>query len=72
MEDRVESIREKYKAFKKEEESILALKDETKLLLEEAIKKGRQKIIEELEDILIDLEFSIEDNKCKYHRNSSI
>ena len=72
MEDRVESIREKYKAFRKGEESVLALKDETQLLLEEAIKKGRQKIIEELEDILIDLEFSIEDNKCKCHRNSSI
>jgi hypothetical protein len=72
MKDRVEGIREKYKAFRKGEESVLALKDETQLLLEEARKKGRRKVVEELEDILIDLKFSIEDNKCKCHRNSSI
>ncbi|UCE96738.1 MAG: hypothetical protein JSV51_03870 [Candidatus Bathyarchaeota archaeon] len=71
MEERIESLKKKYQTLEKGEGDALALKDETQLLLKEVRKKGNQKSMEELEDILIDLELSIEDNKCKCHRKSS-
>ena len=72
MEDKIESLRKKYEGFKRGEESVLAVRDEAQLLLEEARKKGDHDITEEIEDMLIDLEFSIEENRCKCHRKDSI
>ena len=71
MVDRIEGLRRKYQGFKRGEESAFALRDEAKLVLDEARTKGDPKILEEVEDMLIDLEFSIEENKCKCHRKRS-
>ena len=73
MEDKIESLRRKYESFKRGEESVLTVRDEARLMLEKARKKGaRAEILEEVENMLIDLEFSIEENRCKCHRKSSI
>ena len=60
IEARVEGLRRKYEAFRSGREDVLTLIDETRAVLEEARKSGRTKLVEELEDILIDLEFSLE------------
>lgn len=61
MEDRIESLRRKYKAFQVGREDVLSLIDEAKAVLEEVRKSGKNKLAEEIEDILIDLEFSREE-----------
>jgi hypothetical protein len=61
MEARVEGLRRKYEAFRFGREDVLALIDETRAFLEEVRKSGRTKLVEELEDMLIDLEFSQEE-----------
>ncbi len=71
MEKRVQKLRRKYDAFKMGQEDVLSMRDEAKLLLEEAKKMGDKRIVEELEDILIDLEFSIDENMCSCDRESS-
>jgi len=72
MEDKIESLRRKYEGFKRAEESVLTVIDEAQLMLEKVRKKGDPEILEEVENMLIDLEFSIEENRCKCHRKSSI
>lgn len=61
MEAEVENIRKRYEAFRKGEEDVLSLIDRIILVLGEARKSGRTKIVEELEDMLIDLKFSVEE-----------
>lgn len=68
MEVKVKRLRKKYDSFKKGEENLLAVRDEAQLMLEEAMKGGNQEILEEVENMLIDLEFSIVENKCRCHR----
>ncbi len=68
MEVKVKRLRNKYDSFKKGEENLLAVRDEAQLMLAEAMKGGNQEILEEVENMLIDLELSIEENKCKCHR----
>ena len=70
MQDAIERLRRRYAAFKQGETSVLTVKDEAQLMLDAAKKSGNQAILEEVEDILIDLEFSIEENKCKCHRKT--
>ncbi len=72
MEDKIESLRRKYEGFKRGEESVLTVREEAQLMLEKARKKGDPEILEEVENMLIDLEFSIEENRCKCQRKSSI
>jgi len=69
--DRVEAIRKKYKSFKKGQEDGLAVRDQVRLALEETRKIGNDEIMEELEDMLMDLEFSIQEDKCNCHKDSS-
>ncbi len=61
MEAEVENIRKRYEAFRKGEEDVFSLIDRIILVLGEARKSGRTKIVEELEDMLIDLKFSVEE-----------
>lgn len=68
MRDRLVKLREKYERFRRGEEDVLAVKDEARLLLKEAQKKGRTEILEEVEDMLVDLELSAEESKCKCHQ----
>jgi len=71
MEDRVESLRRNYEGFKRSRKDALAVSDEARLVLEEAKRKGDREIMEEVEDKLLDLEFAIEENKCKCYRKCS-
>jgi hypothetical protein len=71
MEDSLERLRRKYEGFRKGEEDGLAVRDEAHSVLAEARKIGARKVIDEVTDMLMDLEFSIEENKCKCHRKPS-
>ena len=71
MEDKIQSLRRKYEGSKKGAEDVLAVRDEALLVLEEVGRKGDRETEEEIENMLIDLEFSIEENKCKCHHKFS-
>ncbi len=64
----METLRKKYREFKKGKEDALAVRHEAKLAFEEARRNGYGEILDEIADMLIDLQFSIEENKCKCHR----
>ncbi len=68
LEDSVGKLRRKYERFLKGKEDVLEVRDEARLILEEAKKKGDSKVMDEVGDMLLDLDFSIEENKCKCHR----
>ncbi len=68
MENKIESLRRKYKDFRRGKENALAVRHEALLVLDEARRDGYFEVTGEVEDMLIDLEFSIEENKCKCHR----
>lgn len=70
MESKIESLRRKYKDFRRGKEDVLAVRHEAMLVLEEARRNGYSEVTDEVEDMLIDLEFSIEENKCKCHRKN--
>lgn len=72
MENKVAHLRKKYQAFKKGKESALAVRDAAQLVLEEAMKRGDSEISEEIEDMIIDLLFSINENKCNCNRKGSV
>jgi len=67
----IETLRKKYEGFKKGEEDVLAIRDQVHLALKETGKEGNDEIAEELEDMLMDLEFSIEEDKYTCHKGSS-
>ena len=64
----IESLRKRYQSFKKGEADVSAVRDQVSHALEEAKSHGNDSLFDELEDMLMDLEFSIEDNKCKCHK----
>ena len=64
MKESIEKLREDYESFKKGNKSNLSVKDSALSLLSIAKSKGDLKVVEEIKDILMDLEFSIEENKC--------
>ena len=64
MEYSIEELRRKYQGFKRGEEDVLAVKDKVNSALEEARKDGNDEVMEELEDMLMDLELSIQESKC--------
>ncbi|MEM3618052.1 MAG: hypothetical protein QXK47_03130 [Candidatus Bathyarchaeia archaeon] len=68
MEDKLANFKAKYKRFLKNgSEDPLALKAEAERLLAEIRAKGDQNLAKELEEILIDLSFSVEETKCHCH-----
>lgn len=71
MENKVENLRKKYQAFKRGKESALAVRDAAQLVLEEAKERGDSEITEEIEDMIIDLLFSMNENKCNCNRKCS-
>ena len=71
MEDRVERLRRMYEGFERGEEDALKVRDEARLVLEEARKKCDREVMDEVSDMLVDLEFSIEENRCKCHQKRS-
>ena len=70
MEDKVRNLRKKYESFRKGKEDALTVRNEAKLVLDEVKRIGDSEILEEVGDMLIELEFSIEVNMCKCHRKS--
>lgn len=70
MEDKIQNLRRKYECFKKGKEGKLVVRDEALLVLEEAKRTGNSEILEEVGDMLMELQFSLEDDKCKCHRKS--
>ena len=68
MEDKIQNLRRKYESFKEGKEDVLTVRDEARSILEEAKKTGNSEILEEVGDMLMELEFSIEEDKCKCHR----
>ncbi len=69
MGDTIEKLRRRYESFRKEEADVLSVRDQVRLALEEAKSQGNDALFDELEDMLMDLEFSIEDNKCECHKS---
>lgn len=68
MEEKLASFKERYKQFLENgSEDPMALKAEAERLLAEAKARGDQSSAEELEEILIDLTFSVEETKCRCH-----
>ena len=63
----METLRRKYEEFMRGEKT-LAVIHEAMLALEEARRNGYGEIMDEIADMLIDLQFSLEDNKCRCHR----
>lgn len=72
MEDSVKRLRRRYEGFKRGGEDALKVRDEAYLVLKEARKMENHDVIDEVADMLLDLESSIEENKCKCRERSSI
>ena len=58
MKDKIESLRMKYEGFERGKESALAVRDEAQSVLEEAMKRGNPKILEEVEVMSVPLKQS--------------
>ena len=71
MEYSIENLRDDFKDFMAGKKSNLAVKDNALILLEDAKNRGDDDLVGEIEDMLVDLEFSIEENKCNCHEGSS-
>lgn len=68
MDDKIQNLRRKYECFKQGKASALTVRDDARLILEEANRTNNSAILEEVGDMLMELEFSIDDDKCKCHR----
>lgn len=71
MKEDIEKLREKFKNFRKGSTSALSVRTNALSLLEFAKSQGDVEVVDEIEDMLMDLEFSIEENKCNCHRGNS-
>lgn len=71
MEDKVRKLRKKYESFRKGKEEALTVRNEARLVLDEVKQTGDSEILEEVADMLIELEFSIDENVCKCDRKST-
>ncbi len=72
MEDKVQKLRKSYKDFIRGKEDVLAVKDEALSVLRDAKQRGNQEILREVEDMLMKLESSVEEKKCKCNRKASV
>ena len=71
MKKGIERLREAYESFKKGDKSALSVKSSALSLLDIATTEGNVKVVEEIKDVLLDLEFSISENKCNCHKGHS-
>lgn len=67
----IKNLREDFKDFIKGEKSNLSVKSSAISLLELAKNNGETDVVNEIEDMLIDIEFSITENKCNCHKRDS-
>ena len=70
MKEALEKLREDYKSFRKGNKSNLSVKASALSLLNVAESKGEVEVVEEIKDMLVELESSIEENKCNCHRGN--
>lgn len=72
MEDKFKSFKVRYHRFLKDgSEDPLALKADAERLLAEAKMEGDFNVVKELEDLLVDLTFAVEEMKCRCHMAGS-
>ena len=71
MKEDIEKLRIDFKNFRKGNTSALSVKTNALSLLEVAKSEGDSEVVDEIEDMLMDLEFSIEENKCNCHKGNS-
>jgi hypothetical protein len=64
------NLKLKYENFKKGNENPYTIKTEALRVLKEATKTGDSKMVDEIEDILMYIQFSINENKCNCNRSS--
>jgi hypothetical protein len=69
MEEKIANLRLKFDDFMKKKESALIVRKEAYCVLDEARRMGRNDVVDEVEDMLIDLESSIRENRCNCSRN---
>ena len=70
MNEKLTDLKLKYENFKKGTENPYTVRTEALRLLEEAKEKGDNQTVDMIEDILLDIEFSINENKCNCTRSS--
>ena len=70
MKEDLEKLREDYKGFKKGNKSVLSVRVSALKLLHLAKNEGDVRVVEEIKDMLVDLELSIEENKCNCNRGN--
>ena len=71
MNEAIDQLREDYESYKKETKSVLYVKKSALSLLDVAQNKGAVEVVEEIKDMLMELEFSIHENKCNCHKGNS-
>ena len=64
----IETLRREYERFKKNKGDVLAIRDKVYV----AFRKATGKVADELEDMLMDLDIYIADNKCACHEQGGI
>jgi hypothetical protein len=69
MKEKIANLRLKFDGFMRNKENALILRKEAYLVLDEARRIGRNDVVDEVEDMLIDLESSIGENRCNCSRN---
>ena len=70
MKEDLQKLREDYKSFKKGNKSNFSVKASALSLLSIVESKGNVEVAEEIKDMLVDLELSIEENKCNCNRGN--
>ena len=70
MNEKLTDLKLKYENFKKGNENPYTVRTEALRLLEEAKERGDNQTVDLIEDILLDIEFSINENKCNCTRSS--
>lgn len=66
----ITNLRMLYENFKKGQENPYTVRQEALKILDEAKKTGQNNVVDEIEEMLIDIEFSINENQCNCNRSS--
>ena len=70
MSVKISRLKLKFENFKKGNENPYAIRTEALKVLEDAKEKGDKNMINEIEDMLLDIELWINENKCNCNRSS--
>ena len=70
MKTKIADLKLKYESFKKRNENPYTVKSEALKILEAAKENGENQILDEVEDILMDVQITIDENKCNCNCSS--